>query len=463
MNRRVAAGTALLLSLLALSPAGSGAQPIPSSDTLTLPEAVRIGLGADPDIAAERAGRASASGQRLAAWGTFLPELNAGVSFARSDFTTFTFPAPEGSARRLEKPESGVRKSSVQSLSFGWTVLEGGRRIASLKESAARLDATEHRISVAERETATEVRLAYFRVLRQRSLAEVAERQLEARRRDLALTRKRYGIAEAGRSEILGARSDTLDARMRLLEARRQARAEFRSLRSAMGVEASRFPISTPLARLEELPALDTIRERELLRRAIRTHPQLEVLAAEERAAAARRWAARARYLPRIVLGADLSRNETLGPEGDFFVFSPSNDQKSLRLTVSWSLFGGFQREQQERQAVADLRRVQAREARTWLEVRTTVRDRLEELRRRRERLELLRDKLELARERVEVTREQYRFGDRRHLDLQRVIEGLGAAERGRIAERYAYLRAWADLERVTGSLAGGSLPGAVP
>lgn len=466
MNRRVAAGTAGLLALLALlavRPASADGQSVAAPDTLTLREAVRVGLGADPGIVAERANRRSASGQRLATWGSFLPELNAGASFGRTDFTTVTFAAPEGASRRLERPESGTRKSSFQSLSLDWTVLDGGRRIASLEESAARLDAAEHRVSAAERETAAEVRLAYFRVLRRRSLVEVAERRLEARRRDLALARKRYAIAEAGRSEILGARSDTLDARVRLLEARRQARAEFRSLRSAMGVEAGRLPMGTPLARLDELPALDSIRERELIRRAIRSHPALEALEAEERAAGASRWAARARYLPTIDLGADLSRSEQLGPEGDFFVFGPSNDQKSLRLTVSWNLFGGFQREQQERQADAELRRARAQQAGQRLEVRTTVRNRLEELRRRRERLELLREKLDLARERVEVTREQYRLGDVSYLDLQRVIEGRDAAERERIAERYDYLRAWAELERVTGPVAGESLPGSVP
>lgn len=426
-----------------------------SPDTLTLEEAVRIGLGEDPDIRAERADRASASGKRLATWGAFLPRLTARASFSRFDFTNFTFAAPEGSSRRLDEPESGVRKSSRQSIGLDWTLLDGGRRIAEWKAGGARVDAARHRVSAAERQTVAEVRLAYFRALEQRRLVERARRQLEARRRDLALARKRYAIADADRSEILGARSDTLDARLDLLEARRQARVRTRQLRTAMGVDAGRLAADAPLAPMEALPALDSLSERALLRRTIRNHPDLEALEAEARAASADRWAARSGYLPTVSLGYDLSRDETLGREGDFFVLDPSNDQESLSLRVSWDLFGGFRRGAEQARASAGLHRARARRAKRRLELRAELRNRVEELRRRKDRLELLRTKVELARERVEVTRERFRLGDVSYLELQQVIDRLDGAERERIAERFEYLRAWAELERVAGPIEG--------
>lgn len=469
---RTVTSTLLLVLVLALSstgarPISASAGPAPSvasdrsqrapsrTDTLTLGEAVRIGLGEDPDIRVERAGREAASGDRLADYGSFLPNLSANASFSRFDFTTVTFAAPEGASRRREEPLSGVRKSSSQSLGLDWTLLEGGRRIAAWKAGGARMEAARSRVSTAERRTAAEVRTAYFGALEQRVLVDVARRQLGARRRDLELTRKRYAIAEADRSEILGARSDTLDARMRLLEARRRARVRTRELRTAMGVGEDRVSAETPLAPVEELPEADTLRVERLVRLAVREHPELEALEAEARAASAEVWAARADYLPSVTLGYTLGRSEQLGPEGDFFVTSPSNDQRSFRFRVSWSLFDGFGREGRERRASASLHRARAERAKRRLELEATVRDRVEELRRRRERLDLLRRKLELARERVEVTRERFRLGDVSYLDLQRVIESLDGAERERITERFAYLRAWAELERVTGPLSG--------
>lgn len=460
--RPLAAGL-LAVSLVAVGPAASAAAPAAGqdrapaaeTDTLTLREAVGVGLGEDPDIRAERAGRESASGERLAAWGSLLPSLSADASFGRLEFTNFTYAAPEGSSRRLEQPESGVRKSSSQGVSLGWTLLDGGRRIAALDRSAASLDAAEHRISAAERTTVAEVRVAYFSALEQRALADMARRQLEARRRDLELTRERYAIAAADRSEILGARSDTLDARMRLLGSRRLARVRMRELRAAMGASSDRVPPDRPLAPVGSLPVPDTLDGERLVRRAVRSHPDLRALDAGARAASADRWAARSDYLPTVNLGYSLSRNEQLGPEGGFFVVDPSNDSEGLSVRLSWSLFGGFDRERREREASATLRRTRAKRAKRRIELETTVRDGVEELRRRRERLDLLRRKLELTRERLEVTRERFRLGDVSYLELQQVIESLSGAERERISERYAYLRAWAELERASGSLSG--------
>lgn len=447
-----------------VEPAGaSQARPAAASDTLTLTEAVRIGLGEDPDIRTERASREGASGQRLADLGAFLPSVTAGASFSRFDFTNFTFVAPEGSSRRLDEPETGVRKSSSQDLRLNWTLLDGGRRIADWQAGGARVEAARHRVSAVERQTVAEVRVAYVRALEQRELVAVAEGRLEARRRDLELARRRYAIADADRSEILGARSDTLDARMRLLEARDLSRARTRALREAMGVERERLPVGTPLARLGSLPELGALEVAELVRRSVRSHPELEALEAEGRAASADRWAARSNYLPTVDLGYSLSRNERLGREGDFFVLDPSNDQQRLSLSVSWNLFDGLEREARAARASADLRRARAQRTKRRIELETAVRDLAGELERRRRRLDLLRRKVALARERVEVTRERFRLGDVSYLELQQVIERLDAAERQRIVERYGYLRAWAELERRTGPLPGRELPSPGP
>jgi len=434
-----------------------------AGDTLTLEEAVRIGLDEDPDIRVERADREAAAGQRLADYGDFLPRLTAGARFGRNDFTTVTFRAPEGSSRRLEEPESGISKSSTQNLSLDWTLLEGGRRFADWRAGGARIDAAGHRVSWAERQTAADVRVAYLGALQQRALVDVAEQQLEARRRDLRLARERYAIADADRSEILGARSDTLDARMRLLEARRRARARMRELRTAMGVEEARLSAARPLAPVGELPGLDSVEVETLVRRAVRAHPEIAALEAEARAASADLWAARATYLPTVSLGYSLGRSERLGREGSFFVLDPSNESQSFSLQVSWSLFDGFQRERQRTRASATLRRTRAQRTKRRMEVAATVRNRVEELQRRRERLTLIRRKLEVARERVEVMRERFRLGDVSYLELQRVIEQLDVAERERIDERYAYLTAWAELERVTGPIPGEAAFGGVP
>lgn len=450
--RRLPTLTATILAVgwLAAGATGAAAQG-PPGDTLTLEEAVSTALAEDPDLSSASADVSAARGARWADWGAFLPSASAGASFRRSDFTTVTFVAPEGVSRRLEEPVESTSKTTNQFLSFDWSLLEGGRRIAGLSAGANVLEAAAARLSYAERQTVAEVKSAYFEARKQERLVELARDELEARREDLERTRERYRMAAVGRSDLLGAEAEVEEARLALLDADELARQRKRRLQVAMGVEPDGAPALAPVP---EPPPASRLDAAELVDRALVEHPELAALEAEAEAASSDLWAARSRYLPEISVGFSLSRSESLGPEGDLFVFDPQNTGRSFSVTASWNLFDGFSRREKTASASARLTRARAERARRRFEIEEEVRDRVSDLQRRTDRLEILRSLVEKSRQRLELTREQYRLGTADYLELRSATEQLSNAERRLMQERYDVLILWAELEQRVGTAA---------
>lgn len=430
------------------------AAPAPG-DTLTLGEAIETALGEAPDVTSARAGLSAAETGRWADWGAFLPNASASVSFSRSDFTTFTFVSPEGVSRRLEEPLESTSKGVSQGLSFGWTILDGGRRIAGLKAGARQVDAAAHRLDLTERTTVASVKRAYVEARKQERLAELAREQLEARRQDLEVTRERYRMAAVGRSDLLGAELEVEEARLALLEARDAARTARRELRLRMGLEptSGSEEAGPALAGVPDPPDASALDPAALVRRALEENPELAALQAEAAAASANLWGARAQYLPTISVGFGLNRSESLGPEGDLFVFDPRNRGRSFSIQASWELFSGFQRREATAQASASLTQARAERTRRQLQLEKEVRDAVAGIRRRAERLEILRRRADLARQRLELAREQYRLGTFDYLQLQNATRQLSTAEEQLLRERYDYMAAWADLEERVGGV----------
>lgn len=447
-----AAALALAAGLAFTLVAPAAGQDAPA-DTLTLAGALRTALGHDPDLRVARADVSAARAGRWADWGAFLPTATGFASFDRTDFTQFTFVGEEGRSEELPEPIQDTRKGVNQSLSLDWTLLEGGQRIATWLEGDDARRAAAHRLSVEERRTVAEVRIAYYEARKQQRLVALSREELEARRRDLEMTRARYRIAAAERSDLLGARLELRQAELALLDARDARKATVRELRVAMGAEEAAVTEDVSLAEVETLPSAEALEASRLVERTLSGHPELAALEADAEAGRARLWSSRAAYLPDVSIGMNWGRSESLGPEGDLFVFDPRNRARGFRLSVSWNIFSGFQRHELAGQASAAITRARARRSKRELELEREVRDLVSEIRRRAERLEILRRNAELARQRLELVREQYRLGTTDYVDLQQAIRQVTGAERDFVRERYDYLISWAGLEQRVGKV----------
>lgn len=422
-------------------------------DTLSLDRALRLALQNSPELSAARARLSGEQAGRWADWGAFLPEVTASADFDRTSATRVTFQGEDGRYREAPEPLSFTRKSATQQLRFDWTLLEGGRRILDFREGEARVEAARHRLTVNERSVVGQVKRAYFDALEQQRLLDVARRQLEARREELEITRRRVEAGVATRTDSLGARGEVGRARLAVLDARDLAERGRRNLRRVMGLRRDGEEAFGSLRGMEELPDADALDRERLVRKAVTTDPEIRALEADARAASAASTAAWTRYVPEVRASYAHVRSENGAAGARFLNLDPSDSFRQLGITVSWNLFQGFDRRERTGRARAELDEARAERTKRRLEIEKQIGDLLSELRRRSDRLEVLEQNFDLARERLELARESYVAGIRTFDDLQVFIDEDREAEEQLTRERYRYLSLWADLEEQVGPL----------
>ncbi len=444
------------LGVALLTAPGLGAQEAAlgereAGSAMTLEEALRIALANNPAIESADASYASAKAARWADYGAFLPNVSVSGSASRTSFTTSSFLSPEGSPQVIDPPLEDVSKSNSGSLTLRMPLFSP-ERISDAKAGAAQLGAARLRLSATEATVVRDVRRAYLEALKQQRLLEVADRQRVARGQDLDVTERRYRIAAASRSDLLGAQIDLSDAELRYLDAETALGSALRDLQVLLAEPTNDFETGdVVLLDIEEAPDASLLDPAGLASTAMHANPTLLALEQDERAASAALWSAKAAWLPSVDVSLSFGRSRNLAESQSLFSFDPANTRTTFSLTGSWTLFDNFSRKASNAQANQSLRQARADLTLERLNLERDVRDLVSDLQRRHRRLAVLTRNQELADERLELAREQYRLGSIPYFNLQQAIDRLNSAEQSLFQDRYEYLKAWADLEERLG------------
>ncbi len=453
MRFRARARGCLAGLIAALAAASAGGQQATLPDTLDLERAVRIAMEGSPELASFRAQADAAGASQRAAWGAFLPRATAGLALSRTDFTRTTFVGEEGESETLPEPLRSSSQGASQSLSLSWTVLDGGRRFADLRRQSAGVRAAQRRLDDRVRAVAAATRRAFFEALRRQRLLELTTRQIEDRRLELDIARRRYQIAAVERPDVLATESNLINAEVSLLSERRQHEDGLRALAVAMGLPPD-AGLATTLSEVSAVPDPSLADADALVGLALGADPELLALDADRAAASAALWGARTSYLPTIQLNLGWSRSEQFGPEASFLQFDLGDTGRSFSVSASWNLFDGFAREEQT--ALASSQRRQAEEGLRLrrLEIEREVRRFVAEIDQLAQTIALFERALALSQERLAMTREMYRLGNIDFTALQQAISSVTEAERSLIERQYDYLVAWSNLEEYVGGAA---------
>jgi outer membrane protein TolC len=430
-----------------------------ATDTLGLRDAIATALIHNPAVARAEANAATAAANRWADWGALLPSASVSASLSRSDFTTITFPNPDGTTSILADPIEDY--SRANSAGLGLSLQLSAETFTGIDAGGEQRSAADYRLSAAQVDVVRQVKLAYFDALKQQRLVDVARRQLESRREEYSLTQQKYRIAAADRSALLGAEIELRNAELAVLDAEDALAAAVRALRVAQGVD--RMDVTdVALVDPASIPDADALDVGALLDAARRANPELRALAADERAASSELWSARASYLPTLNVNMNFNRSRQLGDDEGRFTFSPVNTNRGFTIGLNWPLFNGFQRKTRNAQASNNLTIARAALSEQELMLEQDLRRIVADIRRGDRRLDVLARNAELARERLELTREGYRVGSVDYPVLQQTIEAVDSAERAVFEARYELLKQWAELESRVGDEAG-SRVGAEP
>ena len=426
-----AAGVAASLTTVAGfgQPAIGAQEPVEAVPVVTLAEARRRAIAADPDVVASRSDVETASWERRAAMANLLtPSISASGNYTRFSDPFFNF----GTGDISPNAASATLQASYTVLGVGkWGELRSSR--ASLASAEAGATASRFR-------TAFEADAAYFAVLANRELSTVAADRIRRAEEQFEIARVRVLAGDALSSDSLQLLLEVNRARLEILSRDSARVASQLRLGRQIGLfgPADAMPIDSsapPPLPITQSDAVAEMRER---------GPDIEAARADERRASALLAAQRERYLPEITVGAT-----TGAYDAELFPSALKRSQLAVAVTIPiWN---------------AGLRELSVARARGE---RNITRARRQDQERAAAELiaevyhgyQTARAGIELARIGVTVARENYRVQDARHregatniLDVREAQVALSESEAALVQSRYAARLALAQLEALLG------------
>jgi outer membrane protein TolC len=286
----VAAGRTAVVA--AVSAVVLGFAPAVAGDTLTLEDAVRLGLEHAPELAAGRAGKSAAEADRDAASGARWPRLLAEASWHRSDnqvqvfsdkLTAADFTPADFAIDTLNHPDA--IDHGLAALGIEFPLYTSGRLSNGIEAAREDALAAAARVRGSETDTVAAVTEAYYAVAFEEARVATAQAALDNAAAHESVAEARFENGAALKSDWLRTRSFRL-GRARGLESERAAleTASWR-LRVLLGLSAEHSP-ALAIADLPEPPS-DPGDLQGWLKDAQATRPDLEASRHERLAAEA--------------------------------------------------------------------------------------------------------------------------------------------------------------------------------
>jgi len=415
-----------VLLVLAVTPAE--AQQI----AVTVTEAVRRSLQVQPAMVQARGDESNADMQRLAAIGAFIPTV--GV-------TSTAFRQSKPSIVNGLPAQQGTYQYST-GLALNLDIFDGLRRVQRFRNAAATVAAADAGYVNQRFQVTLQTKQAFYTALANDELVRVADAQVKRAKQELQISIDKLHAGSATRSDSLRSTVDYGNARIALLQAQANLATAQANLGRQIGVDGPVRAIADSV--LPGLPDTTGLRAA-----AVANSPQVTQAQAQARAAAATVWDQRSQYLPTLSVSYNTSSQGFNEPWQGFDL--PNRNLNSLRFTLSWPLFNGFVREQQQTSAAVqrDVAAAHAEDTRRLVNAQLT--QQVAVLETAVEQISIAQDNLAAATEDLRVQNERYRVGASTILDLLTSQAALTQAEVNVVQTRFNYLIARAQVEAVVG------------
>jgi outer membrane protein len=445
-------GLAGALVLIAAPAPVTGQRPDPGEaepQRFTLDEALSFASGSNPAL---RRATNSAELNAIESRTTWFDQL-----LPRAELTLFQTGFTGNLQRRsldnfdnpIANPQAdwNYYSNTSHSLSLSWS-FQGPSLLHTHRQQALTNQERDLARSVALTDVQIEVQRRYTDALEQRALLRAEEELIDARRIDLDVAERLFGLALRTRVDVLNAE---LAVEQQTLGYRQQEAAYERALlalKSSMGLRDDR-----PIEVVDmDLPVFDPshLSADALVSRAGEVSPSLLRSETAIRSAQAGLSLRRSAWWPRIGLGVAVYRRSY---ERVFDPSLASDLESQFFIQFSLPILTNYMQEDQERQRasveVAN-RRESDREARLQLE--ESIRGALLDLENQWTSLRLSERSLVIAAEALRLAREEYRLGTRSFEELRSSFEQEAETRRQVITARHQFVDALLVLEEAVGA-----------
>ncbi|MGD2153442.1 MAG: TolC family protein [Gemmatimonadales bacterium] len=428
MRARIVTSSLGLLALAQLALAQPG---VAQTSAVTLDEAVNMALRVQPAMVQARGQVTTAAAAKRQVIGSWLPSLSASSGTSRSSTRRYD--------QATQREVTGSNVSYSAGISSSLTLFDGLSRFYDGRAANADALAAEASLVNQRFQTILQVKQTFFSALAAEELVRVSETRIERALEQLKVSKEMLANGTATRSDTLRSTVEVANARLQKLNAETQLATAEANLARLIGVDGTVSAIYEE--RLLDPVVIDTTA---IHQEAYAASPSVLQADANQRAAEANYAAAFAQYLPSVSTSGSYSWS------GNEFV-SDWNSSWSIRLSVSYSLFNGFNREaNRTRSAVSrDNARAQAAEARR--QVNASLTQQLAALRSAEISLEIALGNRAASEEDLRVQQERYRVGNSTILDVLLSQVNLDQAEVDIIQARLDYLTAKAQIEALIG------------
>ena len=408
-----------------------------------LPALVDLALHANPEtrISWEEAKAAAAKLERnRSAWYPTLTAMAFGQYFKTS------FPIP-GSAL----VSNGY--ASFAGLDLAWTLFDFGRREATVDAGIQRLSAANFAFNRKHQEIAYRVASSFFTYQAAQAKVTAAQQTFEAASVGSASVQAKLDKGLATRPDVLLAIQEQAKASYDLQDARSSVIQAHADLTASLGISPS-YTLKLIDLNTLPLPAALIQSVEKIVDQALEQRPDLMARLAELRAREAEVKKARAEFWPKFSLGGKLGNqywgNVHTNPPGNES-YSASNVIGAAMLTMEWTLFDGFERNEAVHEAEAKKEASKAQLEALRLEIMRDIWKAYADTKTTLEKREFALALLKAAEESYAATQESYTQGFSTVIELLSAQKDLARARYTEIDSRATLLRSAATLVYASG------------
>jgi outer membrane protein TolC len=425
--------------------------------TLGLADAIALAFRLQPRLRASLESIQQARGREDIAFAAFLPAVSTGYSVGGFDLNVggaglplpnsppFTFVPFTGAVPIGLNIQTGYE---LAELKIQWLVCDFGRRLGRYNQADIAADITQLQTERAYQTVANEVAVAYYQVLRTRSLDRIARESVRRAEDDLDVARKlaKGGVIE--REKVLRAEVALAQAQRALDLTEEAVAVAVAALNLAIGLNVS---APTGVVDTADIPPF-TLSLADCLQAAVGRR-EFQVARESVRVAQEGSRVARADFAPRVVAEGNLLDFQQSSPRGHA-------DLALGFIKLEWSLFEGGKRVAEVRVADSRIREAVAQAESIADTIAFQVNQAYRQLAAARKGIDRARPAVDQARETYRLVVARSRQGDATPAELTEAEAGLTRAEQDYANSVYDYLMAIDRLQYAMGITATPLTPG---